>query len=156
MSPFTARYRQTTRVTSAQLLALFATPQIVVPAAPAGFAVMPLLTGIYKPAGTAYAGIAAAEDLVLKYTNASGAQVSGVVETTGFLDQTTAQIRYVGMPGSTGATAGDIVPVAAASVVLHLLVAEVITGDSELIVQVDYAFVPMTLTLPAEVVSLPH
>ena len=156
MSPFTARYRQTTRITSAQVLALFTTAITVVPAPPTGFAVVPFLTGIYKPAGTAYAEVAAGEDLVLKYTNASGGQCSGAIETTGFVDQTTAQIRYVGMPGATGATAGQIIPVSAAAVVLHLLVGNVITGDSELIVQVDYGIVPMVLTLPAEVVSLPH
>lgn len=123
-------------VTSAQLLALFATPQTIVPAQGAGVAVIPHRVAIHKPAGTAYGGIAAGEDLVLKYTNASGAQCSSVIETTGFLDQTTAQTRYAGMPASTGSTAGDVAPVANAAVVLHLLVGEITTGDSPLHVEV--------------------
>jgi hypothetical protein len=125
-------------ITSAQVLALFATPITVMAAPGAGLAIIPLRMQLYKPAGTAYAGIAAGEDLVLKYTNAAGAQCSGVVETTGFMDQATAQTRMVGMPGSTGATAGDYAPVANAAVVLHLLTGEIITGTSDLIVRVWY------------------
>ena len=59
----------TVTITSAQLLALFATPQEVIPALGAGKAAVPTMVTMYKPAGTAYAGIAAGEDLVLKYTN---------------------------------------------------------------------------------------
>lgn len=133
-------------ITSAQLLALNATPITVVPAAPAGIAYILTKAAIRKPAGTAYAGIAAGEDLVFKYTNASGAQCSSVIETTGFLDQTTEQIRMVGMPGSTGTTAGDYAPVPAAAIVLHLLSGEITTGNSPLHVRVwideiDTAFV---------------
>lgn len=133
-------------ITSAQVLALFATPITVIAAPPAGDMIIPRLMQIYKPAGTAYAGIAVGEDLVLKYTNAAGAQCSGVVEATGFLDQTTAQTRVVGMQGSTGATASDITPVAAAAVVLHMLTGEVTTGTSDLIVRVWYDI--LTSTLP--------
>jgi len=82
--------RQTYKqITSAQLLALFATPITVVAAPAAGFAHIVRRVQMHKPAGTAYAGIAAGEDLVLKYTNASGAQASGVIEATGFLDSAT-------------------------------------------------------------------
>lgn len=126
------------KITSAQLLALNATPREIIPAPGAGLFVMPLRMAIHKPAGVAYGGIATGEDLVLKYTNGSGAQCSGVVETTGFLDQTTAQTRVVGMPGSTGATAADYAPVANAAVVLHLLTGEITTGDSDLYVRVWY------------------
>lgn len=136
-----------TTITSAQLLALFATPQTIVPAPGAGYANILHRLHIYKPAGTAYAGIAAGEDLVAKYTNAAGAQVSSVVETTGFLDQTTAQHRYVGPPGSVTTTAADISPVANAAIVLHMLVGEIITGDSNLIVWAYYDVVPTVLTV---------
>jgi hypothetical protein len=129
---------QTTRITSAQVLALNATPRTVVVAPVASLAIVPRMVQVYKPAGTAYAGVAAGEDLVLKYTNAAGTQCSGVIETTGFLDQATAQHRVVGMVGSSGATAGDTNPVAAAAVVLHLLTGEVITGTSDLFVRVWY------------------
>lgn len=132
-------------ITSAQLLALNATARTVIAAPGAGLVAIPKLVAIYKPAGTAYAGIAAGEDLVLKYTDASGAQCSSVIETTGFLDQTTAQIRYAGPPGATGATAGSVAPVANAAVVLHLLVGEITTGDSDLIVWTYYDQLPSVL-----------
>jgi hypothetical protein len=137
---------RTVTVTSAQLLALNATPQTIILAPDTGIAVIPTRMAIYKPAGTAYGGIAAGEDLVLKYTNGSGAQCSGVIETTGFLDQTTAQTRVVGMPGSTGSTAGDYAPVAGAAVVLHLLTGEITTGDSPLYVRVWYDLCPTVFT----------
>ena len=100
---------------------------------------------LYKPAGTAYSGVASGEDLVFKYTDGSGAQVSSVIETTGFLDQATAQVRYVGMPGATTTTAGDVKPVDNAAIVLHLLTGEITTGDSPLVVRVWYDILPMTL-----------
>lgn len=136
----------TVTVTSAQLLALNATPKTIIAAQGAGLAIVPTRMAIYKPAGTAYAGIAAGEDLVLKYTNGSGAQCTGVIETTGFLDQTTAQTRYVGMPGSTGTTAGDVTPVANAAVVLHLLSGEITTGDSPIYVRVWHDIINTVFT----------
>lgn len=134
-----------TTITSAQLLALNATPQTIIPAPGAGKANILTRVHLYKPAGTAYAGIAAGEDLVAKYTNGSGAQVSSVIETTGFLDQTTAQGRYAGPPGSVTTTAADVAPVANAAVVLHLLTGEITTGDSALIVWTFYDVIPTVL-----------
>lgn len=127
-----------TRVPTASVLTLNATPYSILAAPGAGIAIVPLRVAVYKPAGTAYAGIAAGEDLVLKYTNGSGAQVSSVIEATGFLDQTTAQTRYAFPPATTGATAGDITPVANAAVVLHMLTGEVTTGTSDLYVELFY------------------
>jgi len=132
-------------ITTAQVLALNATPITVIAAPGAGLIAVPRLLQLYKPAGTAYGGIAAGEDLVLKYTDGSGAQCSGVVEATGFLDQTTAQNRFVGMPGATGSTAGDVNGVANAAVVLHLLTGEITTGDSALIARVWYDVITSTL-----------
>lgn len=134
-----------TTVTSAQLLALFATPQTVVAAAPTGFVNVFVGAAIYKPAGTAYAGIAAGEDLVFKATDAAGQQISSVVETTGFLDQATAQLRWVGPPGAVTTTAADVTPLNAA-IVLHLLTAEIITGTSDLIVWTYFRRLPTVLT----------
>lgn len=135
-----------TRVTSAQVLALFATPISILAAQGAGIAIVPTRVAIYKPAGTAYAGIAAGEDLVLKYTNASGAQCSGVIETTGFLDQTTAQTRVAHPPSAMGSAVGDYAPVANAAIVLHLLTAEITTGDSDLYVQLWYDLMETVFT----------
>jgi hypothetical protein len=133
-------------ITSAQLLALNATAQTIVPAAPTGFVNVFLGAAIYKPAGTAYAGIAAGEDLVVKATNAAGQQQSSVIETTGFLDQATAQLRYVYPIASTSTTAADITPLNAA-LVLHLLVGEIITGTSDLIVHTYVRRLPTVLTV---------
>lgn len=135
-----------TTITTAQLLALNATPQIIVPAAPTGFVNVFLGMALYKPAGTAYAGIAATEDLIAKYTDGSGQQVSGYVEPVGFLDQATAQRRFVGPVASIGTTtAGDVTPLAAA-IVLHLAVGEIITGTSDLIVWAWFRRLPLVLT----------
>lgn len=131
----------TVTVSSGELLALNATPKTIIAAPPAGFAAVVRRVSIHKPAGTAYAGIAAGEDLVLKYTNGSGAQVCSVIETTGFLDQSTAQTRIAFSPASSGSTPGDFNPVAAAPVVLHLLVGEITTGTSPLNVRVRYDLV---------------
>lgn len=123
-------------VSSALLLALNATPQTVVAAPGAGKAVVVSALQLYKPAGVAYAGIAAGEDLALRYTDASGAIVAEC-ETTGFLDQTTAQMRFV-YPVVAGATApiGSVTPVANSPLVLHMLVGEIITGDQPLFYKV--------------------
>ena len=136
----------TVTITSAELLALFATPQEVIPALGAGKAAVPTMVVVHKPAGTAYDGIAAGEDLVFKYTNAAGAQCTSVVETTGFLDQATAQTRVAGFIGSTGATAGDVAPVADAAVVAHLLTAEIATGTSNLYVKIHFEIIDTVFT----------
>lgn len=137
---------EVTTITSAQVLALFATPQPVVAAKGAGFAVIPTMVTIRHAGGTAYAGVATGEDLVLKYTDASGTQCSSVIEATGFLDQTTAQIRAAFGPGATGATAGSFTPVANVPVVLHMLVGEIITGNFDLFVRVDYKLIRTDFT----------
>lgn len=119
-------------ITSAQLLALNATPITLVAAPGAGILSVFDEIIVYKPAGTAYAGIAAGEDLAVKYTNSSGAQVNTSLETTGFLDQTTAQTR-VSRPIVT-----EYTPVANAALVLHLLSGEITTGDQSLYVIIQY------------------
>lgn len=126
-------------ITSAELLALNATEQVVVPAPGEGFALVPILWAARKTAGTAYAGIAAGEDLALKYTDDSGDKAAVDIETTGFLDQTTAQIRVA--PGGVGLAAA-VAPVANAPLVVHLLSGEIITGDTDLEVLVRYTVIP--------------
>lgn len=133
------RWRVAT-VTNAQVLALNATPIEIIPAPGAGKAILVDLALIRKPAGTAYGGIAAGEDLVLKYTDAAGAELTEQIETTGFLDQATEQLRLA-RPKFLAQAA--LAPVANAKVVLHLLVGEVITGTSALKVRVRYKIVPV-------------
>jgi hypothetical protein len=127
-------------ITSAQVLALNATPQTIVPAPGANLALIFEGALIHKPAGTAYAGIAAGEDLSVKYTGAAGAEL-GEAETTGFLDQATAQSRFI-RPHTAATLISDITPAANAVLVLHLLVAEIITGDSALHVRTFFRIAP--------------
>lgn len=133
-------------ITSAQLLALNATPQQVVAAPGAGKAIIVVGAVLHKPAGTAYAGIAIGEDLAFKYTDGAGLEVA-VSETTGFLDQATAQTRYTHLrtAANVAGTASDFTPVANAKIVLQLLVGEITTGTSPLYVRVFYRVVPTVL-----------
>jgi len=133
-------------VTSAELLALFATPISVVAAPGANKAITPFLWIAFKPAGTAYAGIAAGEDLVLRYTDASGTIVSGI-ETTGFLDQATAQTRYALVPQSAVGTARvELNPTANAALMVHMTAGEIITGNTGLLIRVFYRVLPTVLS----------
>lgn len=133
-------------VTSAQLLALNATPIQIVPAPGAGRFIQVEKWMAYKPAGAAYGGIAAGEDLVLKYTNGSGVQVASPIESTGFLDQATAQTTWATTKGSAdNLTPASALAVANAAVVAQLLVGEITTGDTGVFIKVWYQEYPMVL-----------
>jgi len=135
-------HRVNVKVTTAQLLALNATPITIVSAPSTDRALIFDGALIRKPAGTAYAAIAAGDDLAIKYTDASGAQVAEC-EATGFLDQATAQIRYV-RPHTAASGNSAITPVAGAALVLHMLTSEVTTGTSDLHLQIEYRLVDIT------------
>lgn len=127
-------------VSSAEILALNATPKELVAAPGAGLALVFEGAVMFLDFNSAaYAGIATGEDLSIKYTNASGDEVSQI-EATGFLDATADALRYA-LPATTAA----ITPVANAALVLHLLVGEITTGDSPLKVRVYYRVIPTTL-----------
>lgn len=126
-------------VSSAELLALNATPKTIVAAPGSGLAIVPIAALLFLDYGTAaYAGIAAGEDLAFKYTNAAGTQIF-TVEATGFLDATADAIRYADAGSSL------LTPTANAAVVLHMLTGEIITGDSPLKIRFFYRVVPTTL-----------
>jgi hypothetical protein len=131
-------------VTSAQLLALNATPIALVAAPGAGRFLAFERALIHKPAGTAYSGIAAGEDLSIKYTDAAGTEVSQI-EATGFLDQATAQTRFARAHAAASAN-NSIVPIENAPLVLHLLVGEITTGTSNLLVRVFFRNMPFVLS----------
>ena len=116
-----------TTITQAEMIALFTTPITIIPAPGAGFAVVPRLIHVIAPAGTAFSGIAAGEDVAISYTDASGAECAPRVETTGFLDQATLQNRLVPC-GAVQAVLSSIVPVANAVVVAHMLVGNIAAG----------------------------
>lgn len=121
-----------TLITSAQVLALNATPQTIIPAPGIGkYLTLEQIEIFLDFNSAAYAGIAVGEDLAVKYTNASGALIVPVIETTGFLDAT-ADALAIAKP------AASVVAVVNSPIVLHLLVGEVITGDSPLKVRCRY------------------
>lgn len=126
------RYAQV-NVSSAEILALNATPKTLV-AAPGAGKVLEFIsaTAILDYNSAAYAGIGSTEDLVIRFTGTSGAIVSTTLETTGFLDQTSDQIR------THKAIATDLVPVANSPLVLHMLNGEVTTGNSPIRYKVAY------------------
>ncbi len=133
-------------VTTGQVLALNATPITVVAAPGTGRFLLFEGAELYKAAGTAYAGIAGGEDLSFKYTDGSGQEL-GVCETTGFLDQATAQVRWV-RPQTGAISAGtvtSIVPVANAVIKIQLLSGEITTGTSDLKCRIFYRVMSSTL-----------
>lgn len=138
------RHHRDLTITSAQVLALNAAPQTILPAPGTGFANIFEGLVIHKPAGTAYAGIAVGEDISIRYTSLAGAEVA-LCETTGFLDQATAQTRFVRPQSALVNTVSDINPVDNAVMVLGILTGEIITGTSPLHLRVLYSIVPTVL-----------
>ena len=131
-------------ISTVQVLTLNATEREVLAAPGADKAIILVGAMIHKPAGTAYAGIAAGEDLSISYTNAAGVEVARC-ETTGFLDSTAALSRWVhAFNAASGAS--QIVPAANAALVIHMLVGEVITGTSALIIRLYHRVVPTVLS----------
>lgn len=133
-------------ITSAQLLALNATPVSIIEAPGANKAIIVNKVIAYKASGTAYAGVAVGEDIVLRYTDGSGTILTGI-ETTGFLDQATAQTRVALLPQSAVGTVDvEVTPTANAAVVAHMTTGEITTGNSDLILVIDYSIVPTVLS----------
>lgn len=128
-------------VSSAELLALFATPKTIVAAPAAGL--MNVFEGIVisKPAGTAYAGVATGEDLAVGYTSVTTPLAT--IETTGFLDQATVQTRYA--PKYAAASGVNSITPAASAIVLGLQAGEIITGTSPLNCRVYYRQIPSVI-----------
>lgn len=120
-------------LTSAQILALNATPVEVIAAPGAGYAIFVTKAVARHAAGTAYT-TGAGEDITLKFTNASGAQVITAFDSDGFLDAATAQIRSsLGLGGT---------PVANAAIVAHMLVGEVTGGNFDVELLIEYDVLP--------------
>ena len=127
-------------ITAAELKALNATPKTLIAAPGAGKAILPVDIAAFLDYGTvAYDGIAAGEDLAIKYTNASGTQL-GVIETTGFLDATADAFRHLNFCFTTAMN-----PTANAALVAHMLTGEIATGDSPLKLRIHYRVINVTL-----------
>lgn len=130
----------TVTVSSAELLALNATPKTLIAAPGAGYAnVVDSAVLFLDYNSAAYDGVAGGEDLEIRYTNGSG-QLLNTIETTGFLTATSDQVRYVQFGSAT-----YITPVENAAVVLDLASGEIATGNSPLKVKIYYRVVPTAL-----------
>ncbi len=130
------------QITSGQLLAMFGTPQTIVPAPGAGFCLIFDGVMLEKPAGTAYT-TPATSDFSVKYTNAAGLEV-GKCETVGFTDQASDQYRWVRPESALTTTDSSINPVVNSPLVLQTLVADLTTGNSALNYEVRYHIVSIT------------
>lgn len=133
-----------TVVSSAEILALNASPKTILPALGANKIALPMFGIIfYDATATAYAGIAAGEDLVLRQTDGSG-QAFAFIEATGFLDQTTDQYRffYTASAGNGVLSYGS--PVANTPIVLHMLTGEIITGTGAMRVRMFYRIIDLS------------
>lgn len=125
-------------LTTAQVKQLNGTPIQLVAAPGAGNILLLEAAQLWLDyATTAYDGIAEGEDLSIKYTNGSGAEVAAI-EATGFLDGTADETRYV-RPAATA-----VQPVANAALVLHMTTGNIATGDSPLKVRTWYRVLPET------------
>lgn len=128
-----------TTVSTAELLALNTTAKTLVSAAGAGTVIVPKSMVFWLDYNsTAYNGIADGEDLAIKYSNSGGVQISGDIETTGFLDGTADEIRVVVDFGSSAGV--EAVP--NSPLVLHMLSGNIATGNSPLKVRTYYEVVP--------------
>jgi len=117
-------------IATAAVKTLNATPVDVIPAPGAGYGIQLLGVEVFLDyATTAYDGIAAGEDLTLKYTNGSGA-VLATVETTGFLDASADALAWA--PGVAATIAAN------AKVVAHMLAGEIATGDSPITIRAKW------------------
>jgi hypothetical protein len=126
-------------ISAAAVKTLNATPVTLVQAPGAGYAlIFEGAMAFLDYASAAYDGVAAGEDLSVKYTGAAGLEV-GALECTGFIDQASDQIRFIPSKAVAGFT-----PVANAPLVLNMLVGEIATGDSPLKLRVYYRQVPAT------------
>lgn len=120
-----------TDISSAELLALNATPINIVPAPGANkILILDSALVFYNYNSTAYAGIGASEDLAIKWNTGSGT-IAGSMEATGFLDATSDQYRLMSIVGTLTAT---ITPQINTALVLHMTVGEITTGNSPLVV----------------------
>lgn len=128
----------TVTVSSAELLLLNTTPKTLLAAPGANKAIiMDGATLWLDYGGAAYDGIAAGEDLNIRYTDGSG-QLVATIEATGFLDASADAVRYV-YPATTAA----ITPVANAAMVLYMATGNIATGNSPLKVKLNYKIIDM-------------
>lgn len=129
-------------ITNAELEALFATPKTIVAAPATGYHLVFRGAAIRKPANADAQTVpgAGTSDFAIKYTSAAGLQVAQC-ETTGFMDQTSEQVRYI-YPFDMASGISSITPATGAALVLQTLIADLSAGDAVLSMRVFYQVMP--------------
>jgi hypothetical protein len=127
-------------ITTGQLLALYTTEQVIVAAPGANKAIVVIgITLMLDFATVAYDGVAAGENIEIRYTGKSGALIM-TIETDPFLTSAADAIIYCAPT-----TAAAIVPVANAPVVIDLASGNIATGDSPIKYKVEYKIIDTVL-----------
>lgn len=127
-------------ITTAQVKLLNTTPISLIAAPGAGYALALDSAVLFLDYGSvAYDGIAAGEDLNIRYTDGNG-QLVATIETDPFLTATADAVRYV-QPATTAA----ITPVDNAALVLFMTTGNIATGDSPLKLKLYYRVIPTAL-----------
>jgi len=127
-------------LTAAQMQTGFSVPITIVAAPGAGFALLVSEVRVSKAAGTAFAGIAAGEDLIVVHTAGTDPLVT-TIETTGFLDSTSDEMR-IGRAVDVSGTY-DLTALANTGIDYELLVGD-ITGGSPVVFDVYYERIDLT------------
>ncbi len=131
-------------LTAVQVAAAFTTPVELVAAPGALFFLIVNRVVVSKAAGTAFAGIAVGEDIQIEYGTANTPVVPDI-ETTGFLDATTAEIRIARSLAFVSGLGGlDATALLNDNIEFSLLIGD-ITGGSPVIVDTYYERFPSFL-----------
>jgi hypothetical protein len=131
-------------ITTGELLALNGTPKQLVAAPGANLAIiLHRLILFLDYNSVAYNGIAAGEDIAIRYTDGSGTIVA-TCETDPFLTATADATRIV-YPYRAASGASDVTPTANAALVAHMTTSNIATGNSPLLTRTYYSIVPTTL-----------
>lgn len=135
---------QRTTLTALQVRTLDATPIEIVAAPGATWVTVVSRIVVSKAAGDAFGGIAGGEDLTFQYETAA-VKVVGDMETTGFLDATTAEIRIARpLLAASGLDSIDLTDALDEAIEISLLVGPVTLG-SEVIIDTYYERFPSFL-----------
>lgn len=130
-------FSKTGTLTSTQILSMQTTP-IEMVAAPGSGLVNRFIRAHFwlDYESAAYAAVATTDDLEIRYTDGSGAEVASL-ELTGFVDQTNDEHRFVEAATAAVATPAGVEPVANAALVAYLSGA-ITTGNSPVKYEIEY------------------
>ena len=130
-------------LTAVQIRAGFSGPTELIAAPGAGYALLLEKLTVSKAAGTAFGGIAAGEDLIVVHSGGTDPLVT-TIETTGFLDQTTDEMRIARAVDVSGTY--DLTALANTAIDYELLVGDITLGGP-VVFDLQYHVVDLTALL---------